>query len=342
MTGNSLKKRGGDARGDGEEPSFLPRQRRSAGGNSTKDSGRPGNIPGAAPPPPSNAPAPAPVAARASPAQVPAPPQAAQPHNSDEAGGLALDLDSEDTMAVASIDDANFSRRTALRVKASVEERPAGYTLDPLKVTILVFSELICSLNHVYLQASLYTVPYATAGTGRNFSSTDAASVNLVTKMFCAGLRRHADDCGKDISEIDRQITAFPKNFGINRSSFASNLLTKALKNRVHASQMLHLFFSVPRHSIHIPPSEREHVDAVHEMLGLADQQALLDVAHPLCQEHGASVESIRFFPAGGKDAEQTFRCTGKETIAGQFLQALGETNAFCTPISLFLLTISR
>ena len=104
---------------------------------------------------------------------------------------------------------------------------------------------------------------------------------------------------------------------------------------------MLHLFFSVPRHSINIAPNESEHVDAVHAMLGLADQQALLDVAHPLCVEHGTSVESIRFFPAGGKDAEQTFRCTGKETVAGQFLQALGETDAFCTPISLFLLTIS-
>ena len=155
--------------------------------------------------------------------------------------------------------------------------------------------------------------------------------------MFCAGLRRHADDCGNDISEIDRQIAAFPNQFGINRSNFASYLLTKAIKNSVHASQMLHLFFSVPRHSIHIAPNEREHVDAVYAMLGLADQEALLDIAHPLCQEHGASVECIRFFPAGGKDAEQTFRCTGKDAIAGQFLRALGATNAFCSPVLLFL-----
>jgi hypothetical protein len=259
---------------------------------------------------------------------------------------MASDHENEDTMPVSlGLEDAAYSRRTASRVKSSVEERPAGYTLDPLKVTILVFSVLICSLNHDCLQASQYTVPYAIAGAGRNFCSTDAASVNLVTKMFCAGLRRHADDCGKDISEIDRQITGFPNQFGINRSNFASNLLTKAIKNRVHASHMLHLFFSVPRHSINIAPNESEHVDAVHAMLGLADQQALLDVAHPLigplCQEHGAGVESIRFFPAGGKDAQQTFRCTGKDTIAGQFLRALGATNAFCSPISLFLLTIS-
>ena len=117
-------------------------------------------------------------------------------------------------------------------------------------------------------------MPYAIAGTGRNFSGTDAASIILVTKteMLRAGLSRHADDRGTDISEIDRQITAFPKNFGIHSSSFASNLLTKAIKNRVHASQMLHFFFSVPRHSIQIAPSEREHFDTVHEMLQLADQ----------------------------------------------------------------------
>ena len=156
------------------------------------------------------------------------------------------------------LEEASFSRRTALRVKSSVEERPAGYTLDPLKVTILEFSVLICSLNHVCLQASLYTVPYAIASAGRKFCSTDAASVNLATKMFCAGLRRHEDDCEKDISEIDRQIAAFPNQFGINRSNFASNLLTKAIKNRVHASHMLHLFSSVLRHSINIAPNESD------------------------------------------------------------------------------------
>ena len=184
-------------------------------------------------------------------------------------------------------------------------------------------------------------MPYAIAGAGRNFCSTDTASVNLVTMMFRAGISRHAHDCGREISEINRQITAFPKNFGILRSAFASNLLTKALKNRVNASQMLHLFFSVPRGSFQIAPTERGHIDAVHEMLQLRDQQALLDVAHPLSQEHGATTESIRFFPVGGKQAEQTFRCTGKDTVAGQFLEALGAANALCSPILLCLLTIS-
>jgi len=183
-------------------------------------------------------------------------------------------------------------------------------------------------------------VPYAIAGAGKNFSSTDAATVNIVTNMFRAGLMRHAHDCGKDISEIDRQITAFRKLFAVNRSSFGSNLLTKALKNRVHASQMLHLFFSVPRNSVQIPATEREQIDAVHAMLQLNDQEALLETSHPLSQEHGFTIERVRFFPAGGKDAGQTFRCTGKETVAGQFLQALGVTNTLCSPNSLYLLTI--
>jgi len=100
--------------------------------------------------------------------------------------------------------------------------------------------------------------------------------------MFRAGISRHAHDCRREISEINRQITAFPKNFGILRSAFASNLLTKELKNRVNASQMLHLFFSVPRGSFQIAPTEREHVDAVHEMLQLSYEQALLDLEHPL------------------------------------------------------------
>ena len=121
---------------------------------------------------------------------------------------MTEDLENEDNTAFgASLEEAGFSRRTASRIKGSAEERPAGYTLDPLKMTILEFSVLICSLNHVCLQASLYTVPYAIAGTGRNFCSTDAGSYNLVTKMFRAGLSRHPYDCGKDVSEIERQIT---------------------------------------------------------------------------------------------------------------------------------------
>jgi hypothetical protein len=252
-----------------------------------------------------------------------------------------VELDNEDNVDLdTSLDDAGISRRSAVRVKASIDDPPAGYTLDPNKVIILEFSELICSLNHVCLQASQYTVPYAIAGAGKNFSSTDAATVNIVTKMFRAGLMRHADDCGKDISEIDRQITAFQKSFALQRSSFGCNLLTKAQKNRVHASQMLHLFFSVPRNSVQIPATEREQIDAVHAMLQLNDQEALLETSHPLSQEHGFTIERVRFFPLGGKDAGQTFRCTGKGTVAGQFLHALGVTNTLCSPNSLYLLTI--
>jgi hypothetical protein len=61
-----------------------------------------------------------------------------------------------------------------------------------------------------------------------------------------------------------------------------------------------------------------------------------------LSQEHGFTIERVRlrFFPLGGKDAGQTFRCTGKGTVAGQFLHALGVTNTLCSPNSLYLLTI--
>ena len=335
MTGSGKRRAQNDpAPDDGaEEPSPASRARRPAGkgkGSSPSASGR-GTMPRSQPPPPPAQTA-APPARALSQARAPAlpshppPPPAAAPEDGD-ASHRSVDLEDENEEQVdldTSLDEAGLSRRKASRIKASVDERPAGYTLNPLKVTILIFSVLISSLIHVCLQASLYTVPYAIAGTGRNFSGTDAASIILVTKMLRAGLSRHADDRGTDISEINRHITTFPKNFGIHCSSFASNLLTKAIKNRVHASQMLLTLLSVPRHSIQIAPNEREHVDAVHEMLQLADQQALLDIAHPLSVEHGATVERIRFFPAGGKDAEQTFRCTGKETVAGQFLQALG------------------
>ena len=137
------------------------------------------------------------------------------------------------------------------------------------------------------------------------------------------------------VSEVDKQITSFPTRFAINRSSFSSNLLTKATKNRANASQILHFVFSVPCGSAQIPPADCEHVDAVHAMLHLANGQALLNITHPLSQEHGATTERIRFFFAAGKEAEQLFRCPGKQTVAGQFLQALGATNTLCSANSL-------
>ena len=174
-------------------------------------------------------------------------------------------------------------------------------------------------------------MPYAIAGAGKNFCSSSPASVVMVTKMFRAGIMKHEDDCGRPVDQVDRQITAFQKQFALNRASFSSNLLTKGQKNRAQASQMLHLFFCVPRRSAAIPPGERDQVDAVHEMLQLDHHQALLDVSHPLSQEHGATTEPLRFFPVAGKAAEQILCCTGKETVAGQFLQALGATNTVCS-----------
>ena len=136
------------------------------------------------------------------------------------------------------------------------------------------------------------------------------------------------------VSEVDKQITSFPTRFAINRSSFSSNLLTKANKNHANASQMLHFVFSVPRSSAQIPPADRKHVDAVHAILQLGNGQALLDDKHPLSQEdahYGATSEQLCFFPSAGKEAEQVFRCTGKQIVAGQFLQALGATNTLCS-----------
>ena len=214
MTGSGKRRAQNDpAPDDGaDEPSPASRARRPAGkgkGSSPSASGR-GTMPRSQPPPPPAQTA-APPARALSQARAPVPPShpppppAAAPEDGD-ASHRSVDLEDENEEQVdldTSLDEAGLSRRKASRIKASVDERPAGYTLDPLKVTILIFSVLISSLIHVCLQASLYTVPYAIAGTGRNFSGTDAASIILVTKMLRAGLSRHADDRGTDISEID-------------------------------------------------------------------------------------------------------------------------------------------
>ena len=75
-----------------------------------------------------------------------------------------------------------------------------------------------------------------------------------------------------------------------------------------------------------------QYTAALHAMLHLAKGQALLDVTHCLkSMEQLKNEFMFRFFPAAGKEAEQVFRCAGKQTVAWQFLQALGATNTLCS-----------
>ena len=132
MTTGSAGKRARDAGRDGaDDPVNLPRQRRPApqagpskSNPKTTAAAKPGNIP--------RADAPAASAASTSSAHSPA----ASANKDDDV--VREDLENEGEMNVgASLEDAGMSRRTASRIKGSVEERPAGYTLEPLKVTIL-------------------------------------------------------------------------------------------------------------------------------------------------------------------------------------------------------------
>ena len=136
MTTGSAGKRARDAGRDGaDDPVNLPRQRRPApqagpskSNPKTTAAAKPGNIPRADAPP---------AAASAAPTS-PAPSPAPSANKDDDV--VREDLENEGEMDVgACLDDAGMSRRTASRIKGSVEERPAGYTLEPLKVTILDF-----------------------------------------------------------------------------------------------------------------------------------------------------------------------------------------------------------
>ena len=135
MTTGGAGKRARDAGRDGaDEPVTLSRQRRPAQAGPSKSNTKnntaamPGNIPRADAPP---------AAASAAPTS-PAPSPAPSANEDDDV--VREDLENEGEMDVgASLEDAGMSRRTASRIKGSVEERPAGYTLEPLKVTILDF-----------------------------------------------------------------------------------------------------------------------------------------------------------------------------------------------------------
>ena len=148
-----------------------------------------------------------------------------------------------------------------------------------------------------------------------------------ITALYIAAIKRSIGPSQAKL--LPAAIANNKAGFALNRASFGSALNTYYATSRCIAREILHVIFFETRGapSNIIKEDVRARVDTIHEMLGLAKDQALFQRGHPLVAEYQAPTAgyALRFFPSEGKGATTIARPEqGSETL--QFLEALGKT----------------
>jgi len=174
------------------------------------------------------------------------------------------------------------------------------------------------------VQVNEIFVPYCASVHGMNF--TDSSLATSISDLFLKAIVLNERKQQRDEKVILASIKEQPKAMQVLRGRASGLLSSYHTTARHHASELLHALFSTPRGARTKLPADKQ--DAVHAMLDLRPNEALLDPAHPVCKEYPAAAGGaiLRVFPAPGTEGVQVFsRHTDKNSETAKFHQALGE-----------------
>ena len=176
-------------------------------------------------------------------------------------------------------------------------------------------------------------MPYAVSIFGMQFNEILTHGTRI-TELYLEAAKINEKNKHRDANSMMRRIAENQEGFTVVRVKF-SNLLTSYYTNyRSIAGDILHDFFSVPSGASGVRTVPGDKLAAVHKMLNLKHGEALLDQAHPVCQEYtpepGGGIR--RVFPPGGNSMQQVFtKHNDAESHTAKFLAALCECCAFCS-----------
>ena len=122
------------------------------------------------------------------------------------------------------------------------------------------------------------------------------------------------------------KLRAEPDKMRLARGRVTGLLTTYYTTARSYTADILHAIFSTPRGAGTDFPAGK--IDECHRLLGLSQQEALLDKAHPLCLEYSSAPGGgiVRIFPSKGVGAAQVLsKQQDKDSETAKFLLALGE-----------------
>jgi hypothetical protein len=155
-----------------------------------------------------------------------------------------------------------------------------------------------------------------------NYSySTHATSIS---ELFLKAIKRRFH---RNENDLLARFRVEPENMTIVRGRASGLLSSYFTTAKFFAADILHAIFSTPRGTRTEFPADK--IEACQNMMGVAQDQALLDTAHPVCQEYNKAPGGciVRLFPAAGSAGLQVVnKHNVKESETAKFLHALGES----------------
>ena len=143
-------------------------------------------------------------------------------------------------------------------------------------------------------------MPYAVSIFGMQFDEILTHGTRI-TELYVEAAKINEKNKHRDANSMMRRIAENQEGFTVVRVKF-SNLLTSYYTTyRSIACDILRDCFSVPSGASGVKTVPGDKLAAVHKMLNLKHGEALLDQAHPVCQEYtpepGGGIR--RVFPPG-------------------------------------------
>ena len=185
-------------------------------------------------------------------------------------------------------------------------------------------------LNCSCVQVNELVVPYAASvhGMYNNDNVNNATSISdLFIKAIMYNEERHHRPDG---AALVARLRAKPDTMSVYRGNVTGILTTYYTTSRSYTADILHAIFSTTRGAGTEFPAGK--IDECHRLLGLQQQEALLDTEHPLCREYPSAPGGgiVRIFPSRGVGAKQVLsKQNDPASETAKFLLALGEFTPF-------------
>jgi hypothetical protein len=155
----------------------------------------------------------------------------------------------------------------------------------------------------------------------------DSTHATSISELFLKAIIVNERRFHRNENDLLARFRDEPERMTIVRGRASGVLSSYFTTAKFFAADILHAIFSTPRGTRTEFPADK--IEACQKMLGVAQNQALLDSTHPVCLEYPQAPQGyiFRIFPAAGSAGVQVVnKHTNKESETAKFLHALGES----------------
>ena len=179
------------------------------------------------------------------------------------------------------------------------------------------------------MQVNELIVPYAASVHGMYYTD-NVNNGTSISDLYIKAIMYNEERQRRDGAALLTRLRAQSDSMSLARGRVTGLLTTYYTTARSYTADILHAIFSTPRGAGTDSPAGK--IDECHKLLGLSQQEALLDKAHPLCREYPSAPGGgiVRIFPSKGVGTGQVLsKQQDKDSETAKFLNALGEFTPF-------------